>query len=75
MHHHDDAFYDVANRAREELTRNTKEAAKMQRLLTSFGVDLKDKKIVGIKHLRETLGIGLKEAKDAWELAYELRAA
>jgi ribosomal protein L7/L12 len=73
--HHDDAFYDAANRAREELTRNTKEAAKMQRLLTSFGVDLKDKKIVGIKTLRETLGIGLKEAKDAWELAYELRAA
>ena len=74
MHHHD-AIYNAANAARDELIRNTKEAAKLQRFLAKFGVDLGTKKIEGIKELRERTGLGLKEAKDAWELAYELRAA
>jgi len=76
MHYENtDAAYHAANAARDELIRNTKEAAKVQRLLIKFGVDLAQQKIAGIKHVRETLGCGLKEAKDAWELAYELRAA
>jgi len=61
--------------AHEQMVRNTKEAAKMIRLLTAFGVDLPSKKLMGIKTLREQLGIGIKEAKDAWELAIELRSA
>ena len=75
MNFHEDRLLDAANAARDGLIRNTKEAAKLQRMLTAFGVDLPAKKIQGIKELRERLGIGLKEAKDAWELAYELRAA
>ena len=75
MNYHEDRLIDAANSARDSLIRNTKEAAKLQRLLTAFGVDLADKKIVGIKQLRESLGIDLRAAKDAWELAYELRAA
>ncbi len=73
--YHADAILDAANRAREELSRNTREAAKLQRLLLKFGVDLAAQKINGIKELRERSGIGLKDAKDAWELAMELRAA
>ena len=72
---HPDQIYNARDDARDELIRNIKEAAKLQRMLTAFNVDLMREKIVGIKHLRERLGIGLKEAKDAWELAYELRAA
>ena len=72
---HTDAIYDARNAARDELIRNVKEAAKLQRCLTYFGVDLDAKRIHGIKHLRELLSLDLKAAKDAWELAYELRAA
>lgn len=71
---HPDAIYDAENRARETLVRNIKAAANAQKLLASAGCFLPDKKIVGIKHLRETLGLGLKEAKDAWEIAFDLRA-
>ena len=71
----DDYDYEAASAVREQLISNTKEAAKMQRLLTSFGVDLANKKIAGIKALRDQLSIDLRSAKDAWELAYELRAA
>jgi ribosomal protein L7/L12 len=72
---HPDQIYNARDDARDELIRNVKEAAKLQRMLTAFNVDLMREKIVGIKALRERLGIGLKDAKDAWELAYELRAA
>lgn len=72
---HHDRYAEAANRAREELTRAVRQAAETQRFLTRFGVDLNAKKIEGIKLVREKTGLGLKEAKDAWELAYELRAA
>lgn len=72
---HQDAIHTARQEALAELTRNTKEAAKLQRTLVNFGVDLVQKKILGIKELRERTGIDLKAAKEAWELAYELRAA
>ena len=75
MELHPDAIYEARMMAREELTRNVKEAAKLMRLLNVFGVDLMAKKVDGIKHLRECLGISLVDAKDAWLLAYELRYA
>ncbi len=72
---HADRFLEARIAAKTELMKNVRAAAEAQRFLTRFGVDLNAKKIEGIKYLREKTNIGLAEAKEAWELASELRAA
>lgn len=61
--------------AKDSVVKNTKAAIKLVRLATLLGADLPNKKIALIKLLRESENIGLKEAKDAIELAIELRPA
>ena len=75
MNFHEDTIRDARNAAREELTRNVREAAKLVKLAVALGVCPTDKKIPIIKLLREQSGIDLRSAKDAVDLAIELRAA
>jgi ribosomal protein L7/L12 len=58
--------------ARDEMIRDTRAALKMLKMLRDFGVDLHEKKIMAIKHLRTQTGIGLREAKEAVEFGMEL---
>ena len=62
------------DRARDELTRNVKAALEAQRMLSLFGVNLEEKRILGIKWLRDKLNLDLVDAKSAWEMAMELRS-
>jgi ribosomal protein L7/L12 len=54
---------------------NQEEAAQwIRRDLTCQDLHSKDMKINGIKHIRAISSLGLKEAKDVWELAFGGRA-
>jgi ribosomal protein L7/L12 len=59
----------------EAFVKTTKNAAKLVKLAVALGADPVVKKINLIKVLREQEQIGLAEAKDAIELAIELRTA
>jgi hypothetical protein len=69
---HDHGYTPPLPSTRDELIRDTKAALKMLKMLRDFGVDLRDKKIMAIKHLRTQTGLGLREAKEAVEFGMEL---